>query len=534
MTFRSTARDRGPHHTLLIDTGRATYAVPTYVAVTDTDQAVGLQSFNESDMLYTRKIGSSGPAEVGVRALAFPMPMPGPHRFHMADVKFPIDIVWVYQGRIARIVTANPEDRETWSARGQLVFETPAGALSARNVAVGDHVRLIAQEALHEAPGASFFGRQGTQLESRAVMGVGRLELAASIPLTFPPRARLTAQLANETAAEEAANEGRPQLSDPSALIRGMLEYALDTDPEGRAPDPFLEDDKWTANMLTGGQTYSYVIDSSTLKRWAIGAGVPPESAGIVAQAALSQRGLLSLGDTLQALGIVDSATPTDQGLVVFRRSEEAPTVQVPAPDPAQVGRVAAKGAKVSADQVWYRGDARTGLQGPGAFKNDRGYQTQDGHALGPGIYLSTSMHDARAYSANVYECRINGQLLVESRATAVDIKKILGGLTPDQREMLLSNYDEDPRRALALLVQSYTTSADSWLDAAVDMTRNAGLDTRSTGIEYCEFMRRVFSPACGVFTNKAFQFGQHFGDSVSHAVIWDPTCIKIIKQVSP
>lgn len=527
MTFRSSARDRGPHYTLLIDTGRATYAVPTYVAVTDNDQAVGLQAFQESDLLYIHKISSlahvpSRP-EVGVRALAFPMTVPGPHRFHMADVKFPIDIVWVYQGRIARIVTANPEDRETWSARGQLVFETPAGALSARNVAVGDHVRLIAADSSV----GERFGRQGNQLDAKAVVGVGRFELAAAVPLTFPARARLTAQLANAEAAEQAANDGRPQLSDPSALIRGMLEYALDTDPEGREPDPFLEDDKWTANMLTGGQTHSYVIDSATLKRWAIGAGVPPESAGTVAQAALSQRGLLSLGDTLQALGIVDSATPTDQGLVVFRRSDEAPTIQAPAPDPSQVGRVAAKGNARGSGQsgvTWYRGDARADITQ--SFEN-QGYQSRNGHAAGPGIYLTTSLEDARRYSENVYACQVSGKLIQESRVTQAQLQKMLSALSPEQRGLLLSNWDENPKTAIRSLFSDMQTN--TWLDAALDMTATAGLDTRSKGIEYCDFMRRVFAPACGLIRPA---YGQGAATEY-HAVVWDPSCVKDIQRVT-
>lgn len=325
----STPRDRGCTHSIVIESGPRTWVIPAYVAVTDKDQALGLQVFAESDLLYSanapfgdKKSAIGSAAGPGVKALAFLMGSPGPHRFHMASVKFPIDIVWVYQGRIARIATANPGDRETWSARGQFVFEVPAGVLSSRRVCVGDHVRML-------TPDPAGTGRSAS------------LHALAAEPLTFPGRERLTAQLATEEAAAEAAADGRPQLADPSALIRGMLEYALDTDPEGRAPDPFLDDASWTHNMLTGGATLSYVIDTATLKRWARGAGVPQDQVGSVVQAAVSDRGLLALGDTLQALGIIDSATPTDYGLVVFRRDDEAPAVAVPAPDPVAVARVA-------------------------------------------------------------------------------------------------------------------------------------------------------------------------------------------------
>ena len=311
------ARQRGPTHQLRLESKVGSYLLPVYLAETDKEQAAGLQLFEEEDLLDTTRTASIG-AGPAVRGLAFPFDSPGPHRFHMGDVKFPIDIVWVFNNRIARIVTANPGDRETWAGRGQLVFETPAGALAACHLTEGDYVHLLDRDPTGLGQNAETFSNPAGLL------------FRSAQPLAFRGRERLTAQLANAEAAQEAAAEGRPQLEDPSALVRTLLEYALDPDPEGRPIDPFLDDSKWSANLLTGGKTYSYVIDGSDIKRWAIGSGVPEADAGTVAQAALSRRGLLSIGDTLMALGLVDSAEPSDYGLVVFRRGDDGAPIDVP------------------------------------------------------------------------------------------------------------------------------------------------------------------------------------------------------------
>lgn len=90
-----------------------------------------------------RKRGLQGHAPLGEdECMAFPFA----HRrasahFHMGTVSFPIDIVWVREGSILKIVTGNPGDTESWTAGGvDAVIELRGGWCASKGLGVGDHL----------------------------------------------------------------------------------------------------------------------------------------------------------------------------------------------------------------------------------------------------------------------------------------------------------------------------------------------------------------------------------------------------------
>lgn len=75
-------------------------------------------------------------------ALAFPFSRAAPRTLHMVCVPFPIDAVWVRDGRVTRA-----KRLRAWTGLGRgvadTVFELPAGAASP--VDSGDELRLEAE-----------------------------------------------------------------------------------------------------------------------------------------------------------------------------------------------------------------------------------------------------------------------------------------------------------------------------------------------------------------------------------------------------
>lgn len=80
------------------------------------------------------------------RGMLFPYPKPQRPLFWMKDMHFPIDIVWIRQGRIHAVVEALPHDdvppaRARPDLEVEAVLEVPAGTARRLGWSPGDRVR---------------------------------------------------------------------------------------------------------------------------------------------------------------------------------------------------------------------------------------------------------------------------------------------------------------------------------------------------------------------------------------------------------
>jgi len=116
--------------TTVVIAGRA--RVSAEVARTDRERELGLSNRP-----------SLGPGE----GMLFLFGGVGPASIWMKDMRFPLDILWIREGRIVMIrERANPlrPDRppEISTAEADSVLEVPAGFAAARGLSVGDAVRV--------------------------------------------------------------------------------------------------------------------------------------------------------------------------------------------------------------------------------------------------------------------------------------------------------------------------------------------------------------------------------------------------------
>ncbi len=80
--------------------------------------------------------------------MAFVYDRPQPIGIWMKDMRFPLDILWIRDGRVVHIeqnapplVAGAPE--QVYTATGDLVVEVPAGFSKDKKVRVGDAARLV-------------------------------------------------------------------------------------------------------------------------------------------------------------------------------------------------------------------------------------------------------------------------------------------------------------------------------------------------------------------------------------------------------
>ncbi|MFB3819519.1 MAG: DUF192 domain-containing protein [Candidatus Methylomirabilales bacterium] len=83
------------------------------------------------------------------RGMAFVYVAPQPVGIWMKDMRFPLDILWVREGRIVKIEKAAPPlapgaPERVYTATADLVLEVPAGFTDRARVRVGDRVTLRA------------------------------------------------------------------------------------------------------------------------------------------------------------------------------------------------------------------------------------------------------------------------------------------------------------------------------------------------------------------------------------------------------
>lgn len=95
--------------------------------------------------------------------------------------------------------------------------------------------------------------------------------------------------------------------------------------------------------------------------------------------------------------------------------------------------------------------------------------------------------------------------------------------LDPEAREMLLSNYDENPVRAQRELESQLVNS--NFIDCFADLGR--GIDFRSTGRVWASLMVKLGYSGAINQPN-----AEHFPD-VFHLIVWDPNIIQITQEES-
>ncbi len=98
----------------------------------------------------SRAQGLSSRREIGSDGMMFIMPRPSRHVFWMKDMLFPIDIVWLSEGKVVDVTTAQLEkcstcpDLKTYTPRvpADMVIEVPLGQAAVMGLRVGSRVEI--------------------------------------------------------------------------------------------------------------------------------------------------------------------------------------------------------------------------------------------------------------------------------------------------------------------------------------------------------------------------------------------------------
>jgi len=91
---------------------------------------------------------SNRPLLASGRGMAFVYDRPQPIGIWMKDMRFPLDIVWIREGRVVHIEKNAPPlppggPEKVYTAIGDIVLEVPAGFTTDKNIRVGDPARLV-------------------------------------------------------------------------------------------------------------------------------------------------------------------------------------------------------------------------------------------------------------------------------------------------------------------------------------------------------------------------------------------------------
>ncbi len=169
---------------------------------------------------------------------------------------------------------------------------------------------------------------------------------------------------------------------------------------------------------------------------------------------------------------------------------------------------------------IWYHGDAarRSGFSDQ---RMDRP-RDQDQNAMGPGIYWTRDLEQARGYAfpkGYVYAARMNTtRSRVIGESTPPQRGKVLALLaqaTPENREAGLSDWDENPVRARENLIRACLAN-ERMLDAMLEVYR--GFFT--TPEEYA-----------AAVVQAGFDAFVHELPEVDHLIVWNPSIIDVVSE---
>lgn len=178
---------------------------------------------------------------------------------------------------------------------------------------------------------------------------------------------------------------------------------------------------------------------------------------------------------------------------------------------------------KCDPKRVWFHGDTNRRL----TFE-DQHFQNRDNpNARGPGIYFTSSREQGRGYAwprGWFYAARVFGRCVTDrQRMTPRELERFVAMFDDEGRSYLFSNWDEDPRRAMAKITMAYTTAGDLGIDlvsAAADLGRQGGLDFEREGRTWAKAM-----------VNLGYVALLHRLREVDHLVVWDPNAITVIEE---
>lgn len=239
--------------------------------------------------------------------------------FHMGSVRFPIDIMFVENDRVARVIrAASPGARERWSyPRADAVIEVAAGTAPAVGSRVAIAPPLGRDPTRYEISFPEDLpGRPGNPMERWKDRGT---------PDTADPNAN---QMSNEFWYEQLgydtvdyhddqdAPKFRPSaqaINDPAELIVGMI----------RAMSAQTRPLDWHRDALNADLAYA-VVTRDDIADWVAEYGMTGGEATDVLEAATSSEGLQVLGDGLVLAGLAQIANTatSDEGPVLVLWTE--------------------------------------------------------------------------------------------------------------------------------------------------------------------------------------------------------------------
>lgn len=102
-----------------------------------------------ADTSAKRERGLSGRSSIGSDGMLFVFDTPGTYQFHMQDMKFALDFIWIKNDKVVGISTDIQPPKEGESpavvsslAETNYVLESPAGTVRKYGVDIGNQVRI--------------------------------------------------------------------------------------------------------------------------------------------------------------------------------------------------------------------------------------------------------------------------------------------------------------------------------------------------------------------------------------------------------
>jgi len=176
---------------------------------------------------------------------------------------------------------------------------------------------------------------------------------------------------------------------------------------------------------------------------------------------------------------------------------------------------------KARNNAVWWHGDTSKRTSFHGQIMDRPSGDSRN--ALGPGIYFTTNFNQAVGYSGPggwVYGAKINSDRFFDdnTKPTAEFLRRLINKLPKEKRNIGLSNWDENPDRALSLAAKAY--AGEPTMLAAVVAVRN---DFFNDSNEWTSAMVK-----CGYDG-----FIHHLGLGTTHLMVYNPDVIQITSEKS-
>ena len=236
--------------------------------------------------------------------------------FHMAGVTFPIDIMFVEGGRVARVVrNASPGSKERWSyPRAEAVIEVAAGQapspgtrIAAASLPVDTHYKIEfpgeIEDESNVPPDERWKGRDTVDVSDPNANEMDNKYWKNNFgydPIPSPDSIR------------EPAFRPSAQLEDPTDLIVGLIEGMAN---ESRPLD-------WHRDALNPNLAYA-VVSTSDIAGWVSNLGLPSDEATDILDTLVSEEGMQTIGDGVVLSGLAEIANVAEDHLILWKQYKE-------------------------------------------------------------------------------------------------------------------------------------------------------------------------------------------------------------------